>query len=182
MASLRSLVALFFPLFCSEVGLRCLKDMFSKTWLDYMLAWGAPGPPCHRISKKSCYSNFIQSANLNERGQPESSFGWRATRLMSLRGFQLLHLRSKRRKRLLLPFFSPSLTFSTLTSIDRGGWWCWGVARESRLSFCSFLSYVMQEKLVSLLHATLASFQATCTGEEGILLPERHWLWLRETL
>lgn len=66
----------------------------------------APGPPCHRISKKSCYKNFIQRANLNERGQPESSFGWRATRLMSLRGFQLLHLRSKRRKRLVLPFFS----------------------------------------------------------------------------
>lgn len=52
-------------------------------------------------------------------GQYELSFGWQATHVMSLRGFQLFHLRSKRRRRLLLlPLFS--LTFYTVTSFDRG--------------------------------------------------------------
>lgn len=56
---------------------------------------------------------------MNEEGQLEPSFGWRATHVMSLRGFQLFHLRSKRRRRLLLlPLFS--LTFYTVTSFDRG--------------------------------------------------------------
>lgn len=58
---------------------------------------------------------------MNGEGQLEPSFGWRATHVMSLRGFQLFHLRSKRRRRLLLlPLFS--LTFYTVTSFDRG----WG--------------------------------------------------------
>lgn len=58
---------------------------------------------------------------MNEEGQLEPSFGWRATLVMSLRGFQLFHLRSKRRRRLLLLLLF-SLTFYTVTSFDRG----WG--------------------------------------------------------
>lgn len=58
---------------------------------------------------------------MNEEGQLEPSFGWRATLVMSLRGFQLFHLRSKRRRRLLLLLLF-SLTFYTVTSFDRS----WG--------------------------------------------------------
>lgn len=67
---------------------------------------------------------------MNEEGQLEPSFGWRATRVMSLRGFQLFHLRSKRRRRLLLlPLFS--LTFYTVTSFDRG----WGRGQKNDCSW-----------------------------------------------
>lgn len=62
---------------------------------------------------------------MNEEGQLEPSFGWRATLVMSLRGFQLFHLRSKRRRRLLLLLLF-SLTFYTVTSFDRG----WGREEE----------------------------------------------------
>lgn len=64
---------------------------------------------------------------MNGKGQLKPSFGWRATHVMSLRGFQLFHLRSKRRRRLLLlPLFS--LTFYTVTSFDRG----WGREGEKK--------------------------------------------------
>lgn len=69
--------------------------------------------------QNSCSRNSIQSANLNERGQPELSFGWRAAGVMSLRGFQLFHFTQKR-GRDNLSFFPPALTFSTLTSFDGG--------------------------------------------------------------
>lgn len=78
---------------------------------------------------------------MNGEGQLEPSFGWRATRVMSLRGFQLFHLRSKRKQRLLLLplFFLLSLTFYTLTSFDSG----WG--RKRRGNDCQWEPDCLQQ-------------------------------------
>lgn len=146
----------------------------------------APGPPCHHISR-TIVPRISFRANLNERGQRELSFGWRAARVMSLRGFQLFHLRSKRRKRLLLFFFA--LTFSTLTSFDGGrrgerllesGWSC--LSRLSHgtkaMQFFSLfpLCFIKGSSPSCMVHQL--TFKE---GEEGNLSPDRWRLWFRET-
>lgn len=119
---------------------------FSKTWLGCMIAWG---PPPRIITTPEQLL-----LELYSKLEWKRAAGVIFARLTSLKGFQLLHLRSKRRKRLLCsPHPPPSLTFTTLTSIDRGG----GVVLESgglsnsskvlQLLFQSFLSFVRKTHL-----------------------------------
>lgn len=117
---------------------------------------------------------------MNEEGQLEPSFGWRATLVMSLRGFQLFHLRSKRRRRLLLLLLF-SLTFYTVTSFDRG----WGregerapdsleqapavrsfLSRTDKPILSFFLLTVFVIKLLLPVHATLAFSLTTSPAQD----------------
>lgn len=84
---------------------------------------------------------------------------------MSLRGFQLFHLRSKGKKRLLLlPLFS--LTFYTVTSFDRG----WGrgenkIASERLIILCR-----LQQYSPLCLAETMLCFCSSCIFVEFLFL------------
>lgn len=98
---------------------------------------------------------------MNEEGQLELSFGWRATHVMSLRGFQLFHLRSKRSMRLLLLLLF-SLTFYTVTSFDRG----WGreektIASERPIVLNRLQSFLSSRDKAMLLQLTHFFFPFT---------------------